>query len=287
MARKSIRKNYLKNSTARRHAKIMQRIKTGLKIAAALVVLVLTSFVFILGYDLLTQCDYFSAQNLTVAGNRSLSAAYVLQQAHIQKGMNILSINLQTSRKKLLAHPWIAEAEVSRELPSGIAIHIKEHQPLAVIDLGRKFLINTQGEIFKEASANDPANLPLVRGLEISDVNVKGQAPSLSFNAVMNVLHLGKRPDSILPIQLIKRIEVDRQIGLTIYAPGFESGRVEAIKIGYHDYPDKLAGLKSVMNYINKRQEFSRLDSIDLNDIDRIVVHPAGLETSLKDQKEA
>ena len=63
------------------------------------------------------------------------------------------------------SHLWIAEAEVSRELPSTIRIGIKEQKVLAVIDLKRKFLINTAGEIFKEVSATDPDNLPIVSGL--------------------------------------------------------------------------------------------------------------------------
>jgi len=286
LERKPIRKNYKKDGSARRRAKIMQRVKAGLKFTFVVTALLMTSFMFIFGYDFLTQCEYFRAQSLTVSGTKTLTQAHVLKQARLDTGINILSVNLTTVRKRLLTDSWIAAAEVRRELPSKIHIRITEHQPLAVIDLGRKFLINTHGEIFKEVSAADPANLPTISGLNISDVNATGENRGLAFDAVMKVLQLGQKSESVLPNRLIRKIEVDREIGLTIYAPDFESGRAQTIKIGYHDYPIKFSGLKDVMTYLKTKQGVARIDSIDLNDLDRIVVHPAGIESPPNDPKE-
>jgi cell division protein FtsQ len=238
--------------------------------------------VFILSYDFITQCDYFRAESLVVSGADKLSEEEVLQQARIKKGLNILSVNLSMTRKRLLAHSWIAEAEVSREPPAGINISIKEHKPVAVLDLGRKFLIDARGEIFKEMTASDPDNLPIISGLEFSDINVQGQPRSMPFKAVMKVLELGQKSESVLPYRLIKRIQVDREIGLSIYA--FD--RIKAIKIGYNNYSGKYAQLKKVLLYLQKRDGFSRLESIDLNNLDRIVVNPMSVESPAGDHKE-
>ena len=282
MGRKQIRKNYYKNSTAKRRHKIIRRFTFCLKTTAVIAALVFVSFVFILSYDFLTQCDYFRAESLVVSGADKLSKEKVLQQARIKKGLNILSINLSMTRKRLLAHSWIAEAEVSREPPAGINISIKEHKPFAVLDLGRKFLIDSRGEIFKEMTASDPDNLPIISGLEFSDINVQGQPRSMPFNAVMKVLELGQKSESVLPYRLIKRIQVDREIGLSIYA--FD--RIKAIKIGYNNYSSKYAQLKKVLLYLQKRDGFSRLESIDLNNLDRIVVNPMSVESPAGDHKE-
>ena len=280
MGSKQIRKNFFKNSVAKKQAKIFHHFKTGLKIATAITALLLISFVAIFGYDFLTQCGYFNAQDLSVTGTERLSTAHVLKHAQINKGVNILSLNLSTARKRLLAHSWIAEAEISRELPSNIHIRIKEHKPLAVMDLGRKFLINTKGEIFKEVSAQDPDNLPIISGLEFSDINVKGESRSLPFEAVMDILHLGQKSNSVIPNSLIQNIKVDREIGLTIYAPYFESGLINSIKIGYHEYASKYAGLKYVISYLKNRPKFLRIESIDLNNLNRIVVNPATINST-------
>ncbi len=249
---------------------------------AVITLLHFISFLFIFSHDFLTQCDYFRAEELTVTGADRLTREQILEQAQVTNDTNIYSLNLSMARKRLLAHPWIAEAEVSREPPSGINIRIREHKPIAVIDLGRKFLINSHGEIFKEMTAPDFEHLPVIKGLEFSDINVHGESRSTPFSAVMNVLELGQKPDSVLPNTLIKKIMVDREIGLTIYA--FD--RIKAIKLGYDNYQNKYAKLKNVLSFLEKRNGLSHLDSIDINNLNRIVVNPARIESPAGDQKE-
>jgi len=276
LARKRTRKNYYKNSAARRRYEIITRVIFSVKTAAVGTFLLLVSFLFMFTYDFVTQCDYFKAEGLTVTGAHRLTEEQVLQQSQINKGINILSVNLSRVRKRLLAHSWIEEAEVSRELPTGISIKIKEQQPLAILDLGRRFIINAHGELFKEMDASDHCRLPVISGLEFSDINVRGESRSVPFDAVMKILALGKKPESVLPCRLIKRIRVDREMGLTIYA--FD--RIKAIKIGYDDYPNKYEMLRNVLFYLKKNGSFSQLESIDLNNLNRIVVNPAKIKSA-------
>lgn len=282
MGRKHIRSNYYKNSAAKKRNRIIKRLVFCIKTAGVVAALLLVSFLFIFSYDFLTQCNYFKAEKLVVTGTSRISEKQVLEQAQIKKGINIISVNLSMARKRLLAHSWITEAEVGRDLPSGIYIRIKEHKPLAVLDLGRKFLINTSGEIFKEMAVSDPDQLPIISGLEFSDINTRDKPRSMPFNAVMNVLELGQKSNSVLPCKLIKKIRVDREMGLTIYA--FD--RIKAIKIGYNDYPNKYDRLKNILVHLKKRRGFSHLESIDLNNLNRIVVHPTKMESPAGSHKE-
>ena len=71
-------------------------------------------------------------------------------------------------------------------------------------------------------------------------------------------------------------------MGLTIYA--FDN--IREIKIGYNNYPDKYAMLKDVLFYLEKNGEYPRLESIDLNNLNRIVVNPVKIESAAKDHKE-
>ena len=282
MGCKRLRKNYYKNSDARKRNKMLKRFVFGLKLMVVGTALVFVSLLFVFSYDFLTQCDYFKAKELMVNGAHRLTQNQVLQQANITTGVNIFSVNLSKVRKRLLANSWIEDAEVRRELPSGINIRVKEQKPLAVLDLGRKFIINTHGEVFKEMDRTDQCNLPMISGLEFSDINVKGESRSIPFDAVMKILGLGQKPESVLPYSLIKKIHVDREMGLTIYA--FD--HIREIKIGYNNYPDKYAMLKDVLFFLEKNGGFSRLESIDLNNLNRIVVNPAKIESAAKDHKE-
>lgn len=282
LGHKRIRNNYYKNSIAGKRNKVITRVVSGIKIATVGIMVLLVSFLFIFSYDFLTQCDYFNAEKLTVIGTHRLTKKQVLRQAGINKGVNILSVNLPKARKRLLSNSWIEDAEVRRELPSGIRVRITEQKPIAILDLSRKFIINTHGEIFKEMDASDHCRIPVVTGLEFSDINVRGESWSVPFHSVMEILKLGRQPESVLPYGLIKKIRVDREIGLTIYA--FD--RIKAIKIGYNDYQSKYAMLKNVLFYLKKKGNFSRIESIDLNNLNRIVINPAKKETAAEAHKE-
>ena len=276
-------------------------------IVSALVISMSLGFTLI--HDLIVQGDYFRAKNLTVTGTRRLSADQILAQADIRFGSNILAVNLSISRKRLLAHPWIAEATVMREIPDKIRISITEHKPLAVVDLGRKFLISDKRILFKEKDVSDPDNLPLVRGLRYSDIRIPGkqtrfriekQSPPKEtgsgraiyrqtemdpLDAVMEILHLGLNKGSVLPNGRIKQIWVDKDIGLTLYP----ADTVREIRLGYHEYSNKYAVLRKVFKYIEngKIKHFADFDSIDLNNLNRVVLVPLKTEKPAKDRKEA
>ena len=276
------KKNYFKNSRAKRRAKIMTTLGNVLKLTYLLTAVALMSCAFVFGYDLLTQSSFFSASDIRVAGFKRLSRQEIVDHAHIHPERNIFSINLTTTRKRLLAHPWIKEAEVSREIPSGLAIHIKEYEPLAIIDMNHRFLIDRSGVIFKEWDENDPADLPVIAGLGITDLKVGDGPFSRPFSAIMSVLKLGQKNDSTVPIDQISRIEVDRDIGLTLHV----KDRAGAIHLGYHDYPSKYQLLEKVLVYFQNENSDSTLRSIDLNNPNRIVVNIDTKASPEKGQKE-
>jgi len=278
--RKKSRKNTRKGRRGARLNKLLGRLIMGFKLTSAVAAVMLVTGFFILGHDLLTQCDYFGARQLRIEGMQRLTREQVARQAGVHTGINILSTNLTLARKRLRAHPWIAEAEVSREIPSGLTIVIKEHTALAMVDLGQKYLINTRGEIFKAWEPSDPHNLPLVSGLNLSDLTVSGRSdpappdgdkkPSAPLKSVMQVLQLGEKKGSVLPNRVVKKIHVDRQIGLTVHA--FDRGKT--INLGYSDYAGKYRMLSDFFSYLKHHRSISGFERIDLNNLQRVVVNP-------------
>jgi cell division protein FtsQ len=280
--RKKPRKNYRKGAKNRRSLTVPGRLLLAFKLSAGITMVAAMTVFFILVYDLVTQSDYFRIRKLTVAGTHRLTAEQVVRQAGIAKKANILAVNISLARKRLLAHPWIATAEISRQIPDGLSIRIQEQQPLAIVDVGRRFLINQRGEIFKAWETSDPQNLPVISGLKLSDLKVDQRPEARSavpytpaFHAVMQVLQLGQQRTSILPNQLIRRIQVDRQIGLTVYA--FD--RLKAISLGYNDYPGKYSMLAKLMAYLKGQRHILDFDRIDLNNPQRVVVNPVKFES--------
>lgn len=282
LGHKQVRKNHYRKNPQPDPPKWVRYAIFSTKAAAGIAMLLLTSFAFIFGYDVITQCNFFRAKHISVQGNHRLSELEILRQARVNTDSNILSINLQMTRKRLLAHPWIAEAEIRRELPDVVAIKIAEHRPLAIVDLDRKFIIGSRGEIFKEWSPLDDDRLPIITGLEFSDLDEPGKPRSVPLGAVMEVFQLGSGPNSILPTRLIKRIYVDRESGITICA--FEKN--QTIRLGFYDYPEKYERLKEILFQMEKFKNINGFDSINLNNPQRIVVHPIRIESSTQDRRE-
>jgi cell division protein FtsQ len=284
---KKPRRNYRKGTKKKRQFSFLRRLATGFYVIAGVAALLITSILFVFVHDVITQCDYFKATSLKIEGVQRLSQNQIIEAARVKKGMNVLDVNLAMARKRLLAQPWIADAEIRREIPAGLHIKVQEHSPLAIIDLGRKFLLNQNGRVFKEWTDTDPANLPLVSGLALSDIRVHGKTaapPSLKdekpsqlehpqndpFEAVMQVLRLGRQTRSILSNRNIRQIKVDREIGITLVA--FK--QMKTIVLGYYNYPLKFNMLKDILSNGKHRRSFPEFDRIDLNNVNRIVVNP-------------
>lgn len=267
------KKNRYRRRIKREHDVLRQRLAWAAKVTGSLLLLGLMSLSLIFGYDVFTQCDYFNSRRIVIEGAHRLDREEVLKQGGIQPGVNILAVNLRLLRKRLLAHPWVAEAQVQRQLPDTLTLRIREHRPVAVVDLGRRFLINRDGQIFKTLESSDPAHLPVITGLGFGDFNPEGIAPTRPFNAVMTVLQLGSKSNSVLPNVKIRRIQVDRDCGLTLFA----LDRRKEIKLGFGDYVDKYTRLAKILEYLEKNAHAFEFSWIDIHNINRVVVSPRGM----------
>jgi cell division protein FtsQ len=284
LAPKRTRKNRYRHKPRQSPVAALAVHLTGLAVwVRGVLMLVVMALGFLFGHDLLTQCDYFATRRVEVEGVERLSTGDMVQLARIAHGTNTLSVNLELARQRLLTHPWIAEAQVRRELPDGIAIHIREHHALALVELGKRFLLNERGEIFKEWQETDPAELPLIRGLAFSDLSAVNRPRSATFAAVMQLLELGRDPQAVIPNQELASILVDHEMGLTLTTQGGS----RTIKLGYDEYPAKLQKLKAVIAFLESRADLAGTQRIDLVNLNRVVVNPGAQPPTGARRKEA
>ena len=88
--RKKAQKNTRKGRRGTRRFKFIDRFIMGFKFTMAIAAVVVVTGAFILVHDLLTQCDYFGARQLTIEGMRRLTKEQVAQQAGVHTDINIL-----------------------------------------------------------------------------------------------------------------------------------------------------------------------------------------------------
>ena len=226
------------------------------------------AFIFI--HDYFTQSRYFSARHLEVTGNSRLDLEEIYHLAGISPGGNVLSVSPKQMSQRLESHPWIASAAVNRQLPDRIDISIEERRPLAVLDLGERFLMDYNGEIFKRIEESDPQGLPLVVGLSFSDIAVLGEAMSPAYKALLGFLQDGEDFRQMLPDFAVRAIAVDRDMGLTLFA--YEPSL--AVRLGWGGYTRKIQRLGQVLSSMGKGNGM-KIDAIDISDSDRVVIRPA------------
>ncbi|MCF8094790.1 MAG: FtsQ-type POTRA domain-containing protein [Desulfobacteraceae bacterium] len=282
--------NRLRENRYRKASRRTQALPAGwqmalLKVFCAAAAIGAMSLMFVFGYQWLTRCDYFRAENVEVSGVERLSRKRILKTAKIAEGVNILSVNISTARKRLLALPWVANVEIRRKIPDTFMIRVHEHMPVAVIELDEAYLVNNSGEIFMETGNEQFQKLPVISGVEYRAWKADSSEGKGVSESVMEVVRRAMKEGCLLPFDSIKKINVDPELGLTVTTEEFPA---EKIHLGFGGYESKYRRLSKIFSYLKREGAPAAFKELDLRYEDRIVARPAEDETNLtKLQKEA
>lgn len=166
------------------------------------------------GYQFITTSDRFAIDQIEVRGADRLSPELVRAALPIQRGENLITADLEDARRALRTEPWIATADVRRQLPSTLIVEITEHAPAVVVELEHLYLADAQGRPFKRASESERSDLPLVTGIAREDFTRDPDETSHRVVAALDVLRQWHATDR-LPI---REIRYDRHGGIALIA---------------------------------------------------------------------
>jgi cell division protein FtsQ len=248
---------------------------------------VVFNLTLILAHDWLTQTARLPITTVDVEGARRLTADAVRQRAQITPQDNILSVNLGAARRRLQAHPWIADAKVIRDIPDRIVIRIREHECRAVLNLDRQFLLSADGEIFKAREKDECPEVPMISGIDYADLGIDGQPWGAALEAALALLDSPEKPMlSDGPVR-IREIRADPDLGLTLFVktPAHEPA-YRTIMLGFADWPQKFAKLKAIQAYLGRRGLMPEARIFNLRDPDRIVISPGAEPAAAEPAKE-
>jgi len=95
---------------------------------------------------------------VAVAGTARLDPATVREVAGIGVGKPLLLADLDGAEDALEAMPWIASAEVTRDLPGTVQVRIREREAVAVVAArDRAVLVDRDGRVLEDATATTGA----------------------------------------------------------------------------------------------------------------------------------
>src|SRR5262245_16912749 len=113
-----------------------------------------------------THSKHFAVQNVRSSPTAHVSAESLAARAGVALGQNLFAVDLEEVARDVLAEPWIARATARRELPSTIALDVVEREAACVVSLGGLYLADAEGRVFKRATPEEAARLPVVTGIE-------------------------------------------------------------------------------------------------------------------------
>jgi cell division protein FtsQ len=112
----------------------------------------------------------FAVTDIVVTGQNQRPAEALLDEAGLAKGVNVFTVDLDRARALLLADPWISQATLARRLPGTLSVQVTEREVGALVVLRQTYLVSRDGVIFKRFEPGDPADLPVVTGIDPDSV---------------------------------------------------------------------------------------------------------------------
>ncbi len=285
--RRKIRRNTYKTGVRQRRQNRRARLRRTVMTCGALFFFAVFNLALILAHDWLTQTALLPIKVVRVEGAQRLSEAVVRQRAGIVPRGNILAVNLGAARRRLQSHPWIADAEVIREIPDRIVVRIQEHDCRAVLRLDRQFLISSSGAIFKERQRGECADMPVISGIDYADLGSADEAPGAALGAALALLKAGKGATAIGGHARIQEIRADPDLGLTLFVttPGAKPA-YRTIILGFAHGQHKYSKLNAIQTYLGRRGLMPDAQIFNLRDPDRIVISPVVPAASAAPTKE-
>jgi len=189
----------------------------------------------------LTRSPYFDARTIRVRGTSHVARADVLRIASITHETNVFTLDASAAEARLERDPWIAEASITKHLPSGVVIDVHERAAVAVIESsGVLRLVADDGTLLEAAPTRAAAGLPVIasteQGLEPPADAVSGAARAVA--AMPSTLRARIDGVSIL---------ADGQLRVDL-SSGAEVAYGEAV-----DLSDKATALRAVLDYAADR----------------------------------
>ncbi len=233
--------------------------------------LLLLSFFLFVGHWIYTHLlgdPYFRVKEVELKGGQKIPRQTLLSLTTVEGMPNLFSVELKEVVKKLESHPWIEHVQVKKVFPNKILIQIEEKRPMAIIQLGELYYIDTKGEIFSPVGEKDDFNYPFLTGLTRQTLEKDPEEAKRLINKALELLRIIHK-EKISPLEEISEVHMEKAFGIHCFtkAEGVE------VKLGWEEFGEKLKRLSLIWSDLRKKG--CPAVSIDCSDLRRVVVKKA------------
>lgn len=257
ISRLAIHKNWLK----RRWLRILRDIGKAVLLIALAGVL---GIVMVFAYSYVITASCFDLDQIVVRGLNRIPEGEILKLAGLEKGRNILTLNLAEMESRIGSHPWVKEAFAGRELPNRIVIEVMEREGAGIVMIGEiPHMMDAGGEAFKRYEKGDLPDSPVFTGI----MDGQPEKNSLLVRESLEALRAVRSGGTFFADGRISEIHGDARFGITLFSrSGF------SIRLGFGDYAKNLKRAVTVIDDCRGRDEPVGGIHLDCSNRDEIVV---------------
>ncbi|MGC1373080.1 MAG: FtsQ-type POTRA domain-containing protein [Candidatus Sulfotelmatobacter sp.] len=207
-----------------------------------------------------------SSDNIEVTGMQNVTKAQIMEVMGADIGRNIFFIPLAQQKAQLEQIPWVESASVMRFVPNRLAVQIHERIPVAFARVGpRMFLIDAGGTLM-DLTPKHKYSFPVILGMN------PGEPLSTRALRMQAYMELVRQLDSggARYSQDLSEVDISDLDDVKVRAND-PAGDV-LVHLGSSDY---LSRYKIYVTHAQAwRQQFQKLDSVDLRYDNQIIVNP-------------
>ncbi len=267
--RVSVRRGSLPKKTA-------HRLKRAALVAALLILLAIVAGIAMQYGAHSWRFTVDSSDDIEIGGNHNVSRTQVMDVMGGDIGRNIFFVPLAQRQKQLERIPWVKSAAVMRFLPDHLRVQIEERTPVAFARIGSHIsLIDSEGVVMElPAGGHHQYSFPVIVGM--------GEAEPLSTRAARMEIYaqLIQDLDSTGAHYSQDLSEVDLSDPDDVKVMVNDPSGAVLVHLGAGNFLNRY---KIYVTHVAEwRQQFQKLDSVDLRYERQIIVNP---DTSVLAQK--
>src|SRR5277367_5059424 len=207
-----------------------------------------------------------SSDNIEITGMQNVSKAQIMEVMGADIGRNIFFIPLAQQKAQLEQIPWVESASVMRFVPNRLKVEIQERTPVAFARVGPRMSLIDAGGTLMELTPKHRYSFPVILGMNPGEP-LSTRAPRMKAYAEMvrDLDSGGARYSQDLSEVDLSDLE---DVKVRVNDP---AGDV-LVHLGSSDY------LRRYKIYVTHaqgwRQQFQKLESVDLRYDNQIIVNP-------------
>ena len=234
-----------------------------LKVFGFLSVLTVISLTFVMLYNYLLNSPYMKLENVEIHGVDEGMKNELLQICGLTSGQGLLSLNLESLRKKIKKHPWVRTATVERRFPHTLIVQVEKEEPMILVLLDQLFYMNGQGRLFKPVLPADEMDFPILTGLSGTEADQREK-----LDQTVHVLNVLKAEEDRWSFQNLSEIHLNKNGGISLYFNHIQA----VINISRKNPARDMEALRQVTKHLGKSGKINFVTRIDLNHADGAVV---------------